>query len=632
MVQRFAGDWVHLTAAGYGDMYGLLTAKTRQAITRADFVLRYQAVADRMYLERITVQPGAPQGTGSTMTVPLTVHFFTRYAGSFGRTIQLKVAGQGDVWAIEWGAEAILPELAGDRHLRESHQLPPRGRILARDGTELATNDDHGVQVGVVTGQIRDEAAMLQSLTGLLGMKAADLKARYAGGQPDWFMPIRTLPPDTPAVLHDQLAAIPGVDVRLATVRFYPHHAMAAQLIGYVSADGTAQAGLEKSLDSVLAGTPGGRLWVVDNAEHEVAQVAVQQSQPGLDVILAIDAKVQATAETALNVDPRDAAVVEDPRTGEVLAMASHPAFDPNAFAFGLGDQIAAINATAGSPPYWTARPAASIPRARPSSRSLRWPPCARGSSRPTNRSPCPHHWEGYGPPGQDNHETADLGPIDLSTAIARSCNTYFYEVGKRLNDRNRKLLPDTARSFGLGMAAGLLYVAEEPGKVPDPLLPGDATNLAIGQGGLLVTPLQMADFASALSNGGNVPRPRVVLRFQDATGRVVRSFDAATAGKANVRAADLPVLLNAMRRVAADPVGTMYVVFHASQVQFYGKSGTAETTSGNPDVWFIGGAPLAAPAVVASVVVEEKPNGLHAIDAAQAAREVILAGLGSSR
>ena len=128
----------------------------------------------------------------------------------------------------------------------------------------------------------------------------------------------------------------------------------------------------------------------------------------------------------------------------------------------------------------------------------------------------CPAVWTGYGAQwAQLNHETSALGPIDLRTALARSCNTFFYEIGKRLNDRDPNTLPNEAKSFGLGKATDIDYVFEAEGLVPSPdwkkqhftspadqvWNPGDATNLAIGQGYLLATPLQMANYASALAN-----------------------------------------------------------------------------------------------------------------------------------
>jgi cell division protein FtsI/penicillin-binding protein 2 len=626
-VRRFVDDWARTGDARFGDMYSLLSTTAAARVKAADFTTRYLDVGDRMALEGIdrTVRPATE--SGNTATVPVHLRFHTHWAGTFERDYTFKLTRRGQDWRIDWGPEDILPELGGDRHLREEHQVAKRGSITTRDGVLLATTSEQGLSVGVVKQNIRDETAMLAGLSRLLGLKADAIKAAYQGGQPDWFMPVSTLPPDTSLDLHNQLAAIPAVEVRYATVRFYPQHRVAAQLVGYVSRDGTAQAGLERSMNQVLAGTPGGRLYVVDSNEVEMATIAQRDAQPGRDVVLSLSWPVQQAAEAALGVDPRDAVVAMDPKTGDLLAMASHPQFDPNDFSFARNDAIAAYNADQASPLVLRATsglyPAGSTFKPITAAAALK-----AGVIQPDEKIACPPLWTGYGPPGQLNHETGDLGPINLRTAIARSCNTYFYEVAKRLYEKGRGLLPEMAASFGLGKPTGLQFVPEEAGKVPS--LPSgiDATNLAIGQGGLQVTPLQMADYTAALTQAGSVPRPRVVLRTQVADSTAPKDFAPASNGHASARSQDLPVILDAMRAVVSDPSGTLIAAFRGSPTQFFGKSGTAETTSGNPDVWFIGGAPVDGTSVVVADVVEEKPNGLHSLDAADIGKAVVEAAL----
>lgn len=626
-VRRFIDDWARSGDARFADMYALLSPAPAAQVKVADFTARYQGVDERMALEGIdrTVKPATE--SGNTARVSVHLRFHTHWAGVLERDYTFKLTRSGQDWRIDWGPEDILPELAGDRHLREEHQVARRGSITTRDGVALATTSEQGLSVGVVRQNIKDESAMLAGLSRLLGLKADAIKAAYQGGQPDWFMPVSTLPPDTSPDLHNQLAAIPAVEVRYATVRFYPQHRTAAQLVGYVSRDGTAQAGLEKSMDEVLAGTPGGRLFVVDSKEIEMATIAQRAAQPGRDVVLSLAWPVQQAAESALGVDPRDAVVAMDPKTGDLLAMASHPQFDPNDFSFARNDAIAAYNADQASPLLLRATsglyPVGSTFKPITAAAALK-----AGVIQPDEKIPCPPLWTGYGPPGQLNHETGDLGPINLRTAVARSCNTYFYEVAKRLYEKGRSLLPDMATSFGLGKPTGLQFVPEEAGKVPS--LPSgiDATNLAIGQGGLQVTPLQMSVYTAALTQGGVLARSRVVLRTQATDGSAPKDFAAATDGHAAVRSQDLPVILDAMRAVVSDPSGTLITAFRGSPTQFFGKSGTAETTSGNPDIWFIGGAPADGTAVVVADVVEEKPNGLHSLDAANIGKAVVEAAL----
>jgi penicillin-binding protein 2 len=238
------------------------------------------------------------------------------------------------------------------------------------------------------------------------------------------------------------------------------------------------------------------------------------------------------------------------------------------------------------------------------------------------DRIDCPARWTGYGEQwAQLNHETGNLGLIDLRTALARSCNTFFYELGKRLNDKGEDLLPNAAKSFGLGKATDIDYVLEAEGLVPSPAWkaqrasdktwdPGDATNLAIGQGFLLATPLQMANYAAALASDGIVWKPRLVIEFRDRAGAVQKKFEKAELGRAASIPTDLSLIRDGMRAVVADTDGTVYFPFRGFPVAVAGKSGTAETPSGDPDGWFIGFASFEQPSIAFAAVFEEFHEG----------------------
>ena len=263
------------------------------------------------------------------------------------------------------------------------------------------------------------------------------------------------------------------------------------------------------------------------------------------------------------------------------------------------------------------------------------------GLYRSGERVDCPARWTGYGPQWvQLNHETSDLGPIDLRTALARSCNSFFYTLGQRLNDKDPNLLPDTAKSFGLGRATDIDFVFEAEGNVPSKAArvakgqvwnPGDATNLAIGQGDLLATPLQMANYTAALANDGIVWKPRLVLEFRQRDGTSVKKLDPVKAGAARTTPTDLSLIRDGMRAVVTDPNGTVYFKFLGFATAVAGKSGTAETSSGNPDAWFIGFAPFDRPTLAIATLFEEKPGLLGSQDAGAATRQVLAARFGGT-
>lgn len=661
--RAYAASWSELA---YTELYERLTPAAQESIDRATFVSRYERIAVEMtlaaveasVLEVLAVLDERGREDPARREALLRAVFRTARVGDFEREIVLPLERQEDLsWRVAWTSAAIVPELVEDRLVRMTLLPTSRGRIVARDGTELATFGD-GVIVGVVPGQIQDEPAFLASLAPLVRLSEGELRARYQGGQPDWFMPVRTLGPDTPPEVLERLRVIEGVLLQATRVRAYPQGALAAHLVGYVgeitaeelerfrgrgyrAGDLVGKTGLEATLEEVLAGAPGWRLGVVERDERPVATLAEQPPTPGLDVVLSIDPAAQRAAEAALSEEAKGAVVLIDAASGEVLALASWPSYDPNAFVF---DDRAAVQryvadearplfsrATHGQYPTGSAfKPITAVAALR------------EGVLRAGERVPCPAVWTGYGERWRQlNHETGDLGPIDLRTAMARSCNTVFYELGKRLNDRDPLLLPETAMSFGLGRATDVDFVFEEAGLVPTPewkrqalpndpvWLPGDATNLAIGQGFLLVTPLQMANYGAAVLNGGTVHKPRIVLRFQHRDGTVERDFAPETIGQADVSPEHLALVRETMRAVVAEPQGTAYGPFLGFPVEVLGKSGTAETAAGAPNAWFVGGAVHAGALIAVAALVEEKPGLRGSQDAARIARAALAAALG---
>ena len=358
-------------------------------------------------------------------------------------------------------------------------------------------------------------------------------------------------------------------------------------------------------------------------------------------MVLSLNVALQRAAENALG-DRKGAIVAEDPWSGEIVAIASRPTYDLNAFVTGDATAIAKYSADPNKPLFNRATfgqyATGSSFKPVTAAAALR-----EGLYKYGDKIDCPAKWTGYGPSWvQLNHETSDLGLIDMRTAIARSCNSFFYELGKRLNDRNPDLLPNAAKSFGLGRATDIDYVLEAEGIVPSPdwkqtyftnasdkvWNPGDATNLAIGQGFLLATPLQMANYAAALANDGIVWKPRLVTEIRDRSGASVKKFDKVIAGHAGATNTELSLIRDAMRAVVADTDGTVYFPFRTFPVSVAGKSGTAQTP-GDPNGWFIGFANFEAPSVAFAAVFEqfrESPGSF----ASQVAGTAVRATLGA--
>jgi len=652
----------------YQKMWDLLTEESRERVGTEAFIDRLPLIADAMTLRSLEAKTGPstreklPNGSPDprNATVPLDVTFHTTRVGDFTRstTLSLVLVGEQDkaVWRISWSPEALLPKLSAGRLVRMTRLATSRGRIIARDGTELATFID-GATVGVVPGQVRSEDGLATSLAPILGLKPDEIKAKLHQSwvRADTYVPIRTLAGASLAAARAALSVIEGVQLQPTRVRSYPT-GLASQTLGYLAEASDVQAqkragrgvqagdligksnsGLEDTLDDVLGGTYGWRLTIIE-PNGEVAEVLGETAPiQGLDVVLSLDPALQLAAENALG-DRKGAIVAEDPWSGEILAIASRPTFDLNAFANGDALNIAKFTADARKPIFNRATfgqyPTGSSFKPITAAAAMK-----EGLYTWGDRINCPARWTGYGEQwAQLNHETGNLGLIDLRTALARSCNTFFYELGKRLNDRNPDLLPNAAKSFGLGKATDIDYVLEAEGLVPSPAWkaqratdrtwnPGDATNLAIGQGFLLATPLQMANYAAALASDGIVWKPRLVLEFRDRSGVAQKKFEKAELGRAASIPTDLSLIRDGMRAVVADTDGTVYFPFLGFAVSVAGKSGTAETPSGDPDGWFIGFASFEQPSIAFAAVFEEfhEGPGVHASQVAgMAVRAVV--------
>jgi len=675
VARQYAAAWGR---SDYQAMWDLLTEDAKTQVTTAGFIDRLPRIAEEMTLRsleakpRTATHPALPNGSPDPRraTVPLDVTFHTLRVGDIVRasSLQMVLAGEKEkaVWRIAWTPEAILPHLVAGRLVRMTRLPTSRGRIIARDGTELATFVETGL-VGVVTGQIRSEAGLLASLSSVLGMKPEDIKAKYTQPwvKPDLFVPIKAIPVSQMDGIKARLGVIEGVAIQATRVRSYPS-GLASQTLGYLAeaSDDEAKAktargvqagdligkkdtGLEAALDDELGGSYGWRLGIVESDERPVEMLAETAPVPGRDVVLSLDPRLQRAAENALG-DQKGAMVAEDPWTGEILAIASRPSFDLNAFVSGDSAAISRYSADPKRPFFNRATfgqyPTGSSFKPVTSAAALK-----SGVYKWGDRIDCPLRWTGYGEQwAQLNHESVALGLIDLRTALARSCNTFFYEIGKRLNDRDPNILPNTAKSFGLGKATDIDFVFEAQGIVPsldwkkqrftspaDQVWnPGDATNLAIGQGYLLATPLQMANYAAALANDGMVWKPRLVIELRDRDGKVVKTFPKTQAGSALSMPTDLSLIRDGMHAVTTDADGTVSSVFRTYAVSTAGKSGTAETSvPGRVDAWFIGFASFDQPSIAIAAVLDEyteRPGVFGSVDSAIAVKAVLAAKFGT--
>jgi penicillin-binding protein 2 len=361
-----------------------------------------------------------------------------------------------------------------------------------------------------------------------------------------------------------------------------------------------------------------------------VTQVGESEAKPADSVYLTIDRNLQFYAEEAIE-GFAGAVVVLERDTGRVLAMASSPGFDANAFS---------------DSPYSASRIAELIPgslvnRAAqgqyPLGSVFKLITMAAGMESglyvPESTLDCQYSWTRLNDQirydwtwdhcqqrqqaGQEcnTSDSTPSGVLTLPQGLMRSCNPFFWEIGYTLFENNRPNdIANMARAFGLGQRTGIEQIEEEAGRIVDPPTVIDVVNQAIGQGEVQVTPLQVARFVAAIGNGGTLYRPQVVERIQNIEGEPILEFQPEPQGTLPVTPDRLQVIQDAMIDVVSNERGTANFRLRGLQIPVAGKTGTAESGSGEPHAWFAGytlaGESTGKPDIAIAVVLENAGEG----------------------
>ena len=514
--------------------------------------------------------------------------------------------------------------LAEQNHLRLVPSSAPRGRILDRNGLVLAGNRP-SFDVVIVPQEVDDIGATLTDLARVLGRSPESLGRVYAKGKTLPFAPVtvaRDIPRETAMIIEERRHQLPGVFVQPQALRVYPEGAAAAHVVGYIGdidagelaalqeygyriRDRVGKTGIERRYDAYVRGEAGGTMVEVDHRGRFMRIRGVREAAPGKDIQLTVIGWLQRRA-TELLANRRGACVVLDAHTGEVLALVSSPAFNPNTFLDPDSAGRQAILTAQDSPMLERAAGAAFTPgsifkivTASAGLESRHVTPlvsvtCRGALTLGRDAMKC---WK------LDGH-----GPEDMRLALAHSCNVYFGQVGLWTGPA---LLHTWALEYGLGRATGIELPGEAAGAVPGPSwferrrwYAGDTAHLAIGQGGLLLSPLQAAVMTAAIANGGWAVKPHLVR----AIGGIVVAGQ--TARRLPLSPETLAVIRSGMEAAVALPDGTGHLA-HAAHVRVAAKTGTAQTQIvGHPHGWFVGYAPAEEPQIVVVVLLEHGGSG----------------------
>jgi len=529
------------------------------------------------------------------------------------------------LWQIQIVQGDYFLRLSEENRVRVTPIPAPRGVIMDQRGRPLAVNRP-AFTVALLPKEMRHAAQEVRVVARLLGMDPAEITRRLAATQDRPSAPVRLrwdVPKQVVAALEESALDLPGVLVEVDPVREYLYRDLAAHLLGYVGeinepelrtlrgqgyelGDLIGKDGVERTYDRYLRGHDGENQAEVDAQGRIVRTIGTIPAKPGNAVVLGLDLDVQRAAEDGLG-NRLGAVIAMDAHTGAILALVSHPAFDPNLFAGGI------------TPAAWTgllrdprtplvdraiqgAYPTGSIFKIVTGSAALEL-----GLVRPDSRFYCPGY---YDLGGRVFHDHEEHGSLNFLDAIAKSCNVVFWTLSRPVGPDH---LAEFARMFGLGRVTGIDLPLEGAGVIPDPAwkertykepwFTGDTLNAAVGQGYVLATPLQVARMVAAVANGGELVTPHVVAEIHAPDGRVVSQVAPPSAGRVRLSPQTLAVLQTGLAAVVTRGTAASIQI---PGMAVAGKTGTAENIHGKPYAWFAGYAPAEAPRVVVVALVED--------------------------
>lgn len=628
----------------YEAMYALLAEASQAEVSLEAFTALYRDAGVQLALADLTYTLGERQITPQTADIQYQVEIQSSLINPITTSNRVSLLLENGGWKLVWNPGLILPQLAANSRLRLDLVVPERGQIYDRNG-QLLAGQAEAVAVGFYPDYLDPERAdnivgLLARLTGRSAMGITGLYINYPPGTVG-YLPLGEVAYSENKNLVQLLSDVTGVVAEPYTARFYPGSGAAPHTVGYVSSlqqgeeverylklgyrvdAAIGRDGIEAWGEEILAGKNGATLYLVDAEGRPQELLGERPSQPAQVITTTLEADFQLGVQKAIE-GFNGAIVVMERDTGRVLAMASAPGFDPNAYQtanFNWNTQLASILPEAG---YNRAAqgqyPLGSVFKLITAAAGLE-------SGRFTAESTydCQYVFEEL--PGtplydwtwerfQKDGQTRPSGLLTLPQGLIRSCNPWFYHIGLDLfNAGLGKNISEMARGFGLGQKTGIEGVPEEAGNIPEPATSLDATNIAIGQGEVLVTPLQVARFIAALGNGGTLYRPQLIEAYGPPGGAPVFQFKPEVVGQLPVSDANLEIIRQAMRGVAINkkPMGTAYLVFAGFSIPVYGKTGTATSSQTEPHAWFAGftGAENAKrPDIAIAVVIENQGEG----------------------
>ncbi len=542
------------------------------------------------------------------------------------------------LWDLQIMRGNEMRKLSEQNRIRIKKVIAPRGVIFDKHGRVLADTRP-SFNLYITPEDIKDFSQTIDGLAKLIDIDREEIldKLKMASGFPPSF-PVKI----KSDVTKDELAKIeahrfylPGVHIQIEPKRNYPYVKMMAHMLGYVSeiseeelkskktkgyspGDYIGKYGLERMYEEYLRGTDGEKRVEVDAMGREVRTLDMIEPTAGNNLYLHIDLDVQRVVENALE-DKRGGAVALDPKTGGVVALASRPAFDPNKFTSGITrTDLKAIAADKGKPLMNKV-----IQGGYPPGSTFKMVIALKALELGLVNERTAYHCGGsftYGNHTFKCWKKGGHGSVSVHRAIVQSCDVYFYNVGVRLGvDR----IHEMANTIGLGPKTDIDLPGEIRGLVPStewkrktynqPWFQGETVSVAIGQGAVWLTPIQLAQLSAFIANEGVTFKPQIVDKVVSSDGKPVKTFEPVMKANIKLRKEVFAAVKEGMKGVVNEPGGTEY----ASKVQSINMSGKTGTSQAGPRLsdhaWFVAYAPAEDPSLAISVLVEEGKHGSSA-------------------
>jgi penicillin-binding protein 2 len=549
------------------------------------------------------------------------------------------------LWHLQILSTDDYRSMSENNRLRFVPVAASRGAIMDRSGKVLVSNRP-SFSLAVVPQEVKDKDALLDRLARLLGLDRTELEERWkkVTGRAKYYPVVlaSNISRDQVEIIEENRLRLPGVEIEMKPVREYSSNILAAHLLGYIGevsedemdkkgyeeynpGDYVGKNGIERSWEQELHGNDGGRQLEVDARGRVLRTVSESHPTVGNSVVLTIDAAVQKQTERAFG-DQAGAAVAMDVNSGEVLAFVSYPAFDPALFSGKLPADIWKSYLDDKRHPLENKALTGQYPPGSTFKIITALAGLEEGKITENTSVNCTGSYELGGSTFKCWNKHGH-GKTSLIKSLRESCDVYYYQLGEQLGVDS---IAKTAHKFMLGAPMGIGLINEKPGLIPTAewklkhfgkrWYHGETLPVAIGQGYVLMTPIQMASMIATVANEGTVYRPFLVKRIVDTDGKTLKEFKPEVIGRTGISPANFRLVKQGLFSVVNDPGGTGGMA-RLYDVRVAGKSGSSQVVKlrdsklGTPyqfrdHALFVAFAPYDKPEIAVAVIVEHGEHG----------------------